>query len=52
MDKIRCWDQVCTLKQTNTKKLHEPQQKKVFFSLLDSTREKENIELIFFYLAY
>jgi hypothetical protein len=29
-----------TLKQTNTKKLHQPKEKKMFFALFDSTRKK------------
>jgi hypothetical protein len=35
----------CTLKQTNTKKLHQPKEKEMFFSLFDST--KKNDQLVF-----
>jgi hypothetical protein len=30
------------LKQTNTKKLHKPKEKEMFFSLFDSTRKKND----------
>jgi hypothetical protein len=45
MDKIRCWDQFCTLKQTFTKKLDEPKEKEVFFSLLDATEKRKTCSL-------
>jgi hypothetical protein len=46
MDKIRCWDQFCTLKQTFTKKLDEPKGKEMFFSLFDLPRKK-NVQFDF-----
>lgn len=39
MDKIRCWDQFCTLKQIDTKKLHQPKEREMFFLLLDLMRK-------------
>jgi hypothetical protein len=53
MDKISCWDQFGhTLKQAYTKKLHEPQEKEMFFLIVGFNERKRECSFdYFFFLA-